>query len=57
MDFIFPIFEIHLPRDVSENTCSDLSDADFEEDDRADDIKVTTVLLPLFFKQILDRIF
>ena len=50
MDFIFPIFEIHLPRDVSENTCSDLSDADFEEDDRADDIKVTIVLLPLFFK-------
>lgn len=36
MDFIFPIFDMHLARDFSENTSSDVSDdEDLEEVERA----------------------
>ena len=55
MDFIFPILDMHLFRDFSENTSSDLSDAEaLEEVERAN---VTIAAFSLFLKQFLVRIF
>ena len=55
MDFIFPIFDMHLFRDFSENTSSDLSDDEnLEEVERA---KVTNGKFSLFLKPLLVRIF
>ena len=55
MDFIFPIFDMHLFRDFSENTSSDLrDDEDLEEVERA---MVTCGKFSLFLKQFLVRIF
>ena len=55
MDFIFPILDMHLFRDFSENTSSDLSDAEaLEEVERAN---VTIAEFSLFLKQFLVRIF
>ena len=55
MDFIFPIFVMHLFRDFSEKTSFELrEDEDLEEVERA---RVTIGKFSLFLKQFLVRIF